>query len=299
MKWSSITLLHLGRFFKRVLEVEIKRKITFKKIHIFSLCFFVILIFSCRQADQTELYILGTVHFSTENVNADSIYNVLLRLRPDVIMMESDSTNFNEDFSFKKTYDENEYNAVIKYQSTFPEVRVRPIGFQGRNAYRKKIGLYPEAIKVFKELNRLADGNQFSRLEQKKWDQFAKIWLQGDSIAKSTLEVINSSYTEQLVADILRFQYDELLQIVNNREEFETNYLVDARDETISLKNYFTKWCQFEYEDRNKRMARNIELVVSKNSGQRMIVLMGFKHKAPILKILKDTDGHYLKEPFQ
>jgi len=42
-------------------------------------------------ADSTEVIVLGTVHFPTPTFNADSLYDTLETLRPDLILFEIDS----------------------------------------------------------------------------------------------------------------------------------------------------------------------------------------------------------------
>ena len=70
-----------------------------------------------NKKQKTELIIIGTTHFPTKQINKDTIYSILESLKPDIILMESDMTNFNSDFTFKNTYDENEWNAIVKYRT--------------------------------------------------------------------------------------------------------------------------------------------------------------------------------------
>ena len=90
---------------------------------------------------KTQLYVIGTVHFPTEKITADTIFNVLLKIMPEVILMEAGSQNFNNDYSFKKTYHENEWNACIKYKTYFPKADFRPYDIEQRNNKRKQLGI--------------------------------------------------------------------------------------------------------------------------------------------------------------
>ena len=55
--------------------------------------FFVAIVLSMGLAAnaQTTLYIVGVVHDPTPNFNADSIVNILTKLKPDLILLEFDS----------------------------------------------------------------------------------------------------------------------------------------------------------------------------------------------------------------
>ncbi|RYG19088.1 MAG: hypothetical protein EOO07_07565, partial [Chitinophagaceae bacterium] len=120
---------------------------------------------------KTELTIIGTVHFPTKQINKDTIYAVLENLKPDLILMESDMTNFNSDFTFKSTYDENEWNAIAKYKSNFKNTLFRPIEFEGRNNYRKEQGIQnPDVVLI--EINDLDSLNKLSEKHKKIWARF-------------------------------------------------------------------------------------------------------------------------------
>ncbi len=138
-----------------------------------------ILLISCnreKNKEHQELVIIGTVHFPTQKINADSILYKLEKVAPSCILMEADSSVFNLDFSFKKTYDENEYNAVLEYKEKYPNTNIRPIEFEGRNEYRKVNGLYSGASSTFKILNEINRANKLTQEEQIIWENFGRYW---------------------------------------------------------------------------------------------------------------------------
>ena len=54
----------------------------------------VLLKFSSCQSPPTEVVLLGTVHQPVENFNADTLYDILVDIEPDVILYEVDSSFF-------------------------------------------------------------------------------------------------------------------------------------------------------------------------------------------------------------
>ena len=54
----------------------------------------------CRVQGQTEVCLVGTKHNPCTYFNSDSVYAILLRVQPDVVLMELDSTFFDKNFRF-------------------------------------------------------------------------------------------------------------------------------------------------------------------------------------------------------
>lgn len=134
------------------------------------LMFIGLLFYSCT-SKKTELVLLGTVHQPIENFTPDSLYNILVKIQPDLILFEVDSSFFTEEFEFNTTWESNENIAVVKYMKNF-EVDVRPYEFTGRNEYRIKIGSRPTDGKAIEMLDSLYKGNQLDSLNQKVYLKF-------------------------------------------------------------------------------------------------------------------------------
>ena len=132
------------------------------------------LLFQSCDEKRTELVLLGTVHQSVENFTSDSLYNILVRIAPDLILFEVDSSFFNTDFKFLKTWNSNENISTIKYMSTH-DVDVRPYDFTGRNEYRIKIGSRPTDGKALKLLDSLYTENLLDSQELKNYEKFLQI----------------------------------------------------------------------------------------------------------------------------
>lgn len=116
------------------------------KLQFLLLCLLTMLL-SCKSQSEShsskiELTIIGSRHNATNEINADSIYNILEKIKPDLILLESGPHEYDSDFTFIKSYEGNEAEAVEKYQRLHSEVNVRPIDITARNEQRKRIGIY-------------------------------------------------------------------------------------------------------------------------------------------------------------
>lgn len=255
---------------------------------------FFITSFTCNAQDKKQkldLIIIGTVHFPTKNINSDTIYKVLENLKPDVVLMESDQTNFNSDFSFKKSYDENEWNAVLKYKSNFKNTLFRPIEFEGRNEYRKLNGIV-NVDDVFNKINVLDSLNILPEKHKKIWKRFVELAIALNDLDNGSLKEINTVSVENLVRERQFYQYQKLKEIVDENDEFAKLKIETPTKETISYRELYKRYCYFE-ELRNRTIIENILKWKTQYPNKKIVILIGFYHKYFLVNELKWKQKQY------
>lgn len=235
----------------------------------------------CKSSDKKslkELSIIGTVHLPTTGVNADSIYHAIKMAKPNVILLERDSTAF--DSSFNPLFDdqENETIAIKRYLKEHPDVLIRPIEFEGRNTYRLETGLFPQANEVYQELNEMARSGRFPNQHQQTWNQFATYWKQLDSLTSTSLKALNTRKSDEILEKAKQMQYTEMKKIVNSIDEFK-KLMIDSKGDSISLRDYFNKWEKFEHYDRNNAMVANTIRTINSLPQQKFILIVGYNHR--------------------
>ena len=248
-----------------------------------------LVLIGCQSGDNElakELSVIGTVHFPTPGVNADSIYQAIKMAEPEVILLERDSTAFDDNFKPLFDDEENETIAIKRYLKEHPDVIIRPIEFEGRNTYRVETGLFPQANEVYQKLNEMARSGRFSDQHQQIWDQFATYWMQMDSLSSESLKALNTKYTDKLVEKAKQIQYTEMKKLVNNSEEFSV-LMLDARGDSISLNDYFNKWEKFEHYDRNNAMVANTIRTMNSLPKQKYVLIVGYHHRYYIKNKIK------------
>lgn len=261
---------------------------TLKKLHVV-ICLVILL--GCNEKRTTQLTILGSVHFPTTGINSDSVYLAIKKVDPQVILMERDSVSFDSDFNRKVEYEENEDQAVSKYLKDNPKTILRPIEYEGRNAYRIKMGLYPQANEVYQKLNELSRSKKFGAEEYLIWTRFAKYWLMLDSLSSTDLKAINTDEADDIVDSAKYYQYTQMKKIVDKRDEF-TEQMLDSKGDSISLREYFGKWEQFEHYDRNNAMVDNIIRTIDNLPNNRFLLSVGYHHRSYIKKALEKKAPH-------
>lgn len=266
-----------------------------KKLSLFcSLLLFI----ACAQQKNLEtgsnLVILGTIHSEAENVTAASIYEVLKNYQPDIILLEVEPNLFEKENVLKTDFDgvsNNEFKATLKYQKEHPNVQLKPAELDGKNNYRRKLGIYAEADFVVSKLNELLENNKLSAKEKRICDDYEKYWYKVDTISKQNLKTINSNKSDFVIDSLMNYQYSKMNEILKNHSEFsKAKILNSTKSDSISYAKYYKKWSDFEGTIRNEGIAKNVVKYQKENPNKKIILLVGFKHRFYVKKYLKNQN---------
>lgn len=249
----------------------------------------VLILFSVKFlfAQQTALYIVGTVHEKSKDCTAKDIYAVLNELQPDVILLEMDSTIYGKWVNKEIKKESNESKASLKYKKANADLEIRPFDMPGSVEY-----LYTnKALEMEMDLE-LDIGKQYM---------------------KGRMSTSNAKlYEEYLDLRDKTFQYKQKLPVINSTE-------VDALVESIEgiqgsfgtmirRNQFLNKYKEFYKElwlfndRRNNTMVENIIDYTQKFEGKRIVVLVGYTHRYFLLKELKKKKEQYafdLKNAFK
>ncbi len=212
--------------------------------------------------------------------------------------MEAGSQNFNNDYSFKKTYDENEWNACIKYRTTFPKTDFRPYDIEQRNEKRRQLGINgnnPASTFIFQKDSL----SELTKIQTGIWRRYTYLSDTLNYYSDKTLKEINCQATDNLVSERQFYQYKKLTEVIDGIKVFSS--IKGSSQDTISLAAYNKRYCNFELE-RNYEMAKNIVEYLTKYNGKKIVVLTGFYHRYAILDLLRFKQMEYgfeLKEFYE
>jgi len=252
-----------------------------------------IVFFSCEK-NSTELILLGTLHSPVKNFNQDSLFSVLNKIKPDVILYEVDSTFFDENFNFKNELNSVEYYAVKKYLSLYKKTIIRPYDFTGRNSYRIEVGSRPVDNYTLKILDSFFKDNQLNKLHAETYDTYKMLNDTLNSIALNGegIKAFNSEYTDSIALLRQLYQYDKLLSLVRQLSVFDSLKHVTPAGKSITYQKGFALAADF-WDKRNKAMSEHILHFTKEFSGKRIVVLNGFFHRYYLNKILKPLESDH------
>lgn len=249
---------------------------------------FIALLFCSCTSKRTELVLLGTVHHPVQNFTPDSLYNILVKVKPDLILFEVDSSFFTKDFDFKKTWGSNENIATVKYMNNF-DVDVRPYEFTGRNEYRIKIGSRPTDSKAFELLDSLYRNNQLDSLNNRIYQNFLEVNDTLNSFAYLGARAFNNPETDKTAEIRQKSHYKELSGIMSEYPIFSDTYYVKSDGDSINYFEGFKRASEF-WDLRNHTMSRNILHFVREYQGKRIIVLNGYFHRYYLNSLIKPKE---------
>lgn len=245
--------------------------------------------FGCGSlSSKQQVLLVGAVHEPTAEVNTDTIYKLLTRFKPDLILIELDSTFFNPDFTFKNLFDGNEITASVRYKMNFPKSQIRPIEFTGREEYRTSIGVFPEITPEFGNIMQsLASENQLTPRHQRIISRLFHYDKIVNDLKSASLRVLNSKKADTSVDSLNYYKYASLKEISETYPQF-TRTMVDSKGDTVSVRENFARYVHFEAYQRNEAMSRNSITYIRNNPGKRIVILVGSAHRPYILRELRE-----------
>ena len=222
---------------------------------------------------QIEVCLVGTKHNPCTYFNSDSVYAILLRVQPDVVLMELDSTFFDKNFRFDlEKYPDllstNENIGAHRYQQE-RGVDLRPFEITGRNEWYREHRYFERQDSMWRDALSLYRADKLSRKNREDMELILQVMNYNDMKFASPRDM-NSSMTMGYLSLREYILYQKLVSIVETEE---------------------SRW----YE-RNEVMAANIRRMAEAYSGKRLLVLVGLEHKPGLLELLKACDGLVLKE---
>lgn len=247
------------------------------RTYIIILAFFA-LCFSESRADSTEVIIVGTVHYETENFNTDSLYNIFVDIEPDLILMESDASYMTEDFMLRPGYEDiaNETRAVTKYLLVSKPL-LRPYDIENRDHFLFNTHRRKTERSFFEELSALYGDGKLSTYASQLTDELLSSMDEAQSMTYSTPFHINKEESKEVIEKINYYDFEAVNEIIKN---------------TPALSSYETYWQEVNdfWLVRNDAMVENIKKYINEFPGSRIIVLCGFSHKPYLLKGLDDMN---------
>lgn len=241
---------------------------------------------------QTEVYILGTVHFETDKIKRDDFYHFLDNISPDIILYESDTKTVRRmlkrtDFfwqcmsAFKKG---NKVESFIahRYLKNHPECKVLPYEWEKRDSYQLRNNLSNRTSELINSVLRLERENRLSRQQSsvvKNYLEVNKAYWQISRNAKQIAD-FNNENTDDLIRERQLYVYKYLPEIAKRREDLE------EFDDFIPI--HMNYW-----DTRNKAMVENILNQIKRYPNKRIVVLTGFSHHYYLMDELKQYQTEF------
>lgn len=246
-------------------------------LSVFTLCFS--LTAGAQNIDaQTKVYVIGTTHQAVNCINSEALEDILNKIRPDVILVEVDSSFLTKDFHFDlEKYPDilsssMENTAVNRYKQK-NQVVLRPFDITGRNEFYRQNDYFAKEDGLFGELLDMKANKDYSEENERLFDlawSIIELYAEAENI---TSDDINSD-VRQKFTELKYATYDTFLNICENEPKLH-KWIDFAR-----LQRDF--WIR-----RNQTMVDNISLFAEEFRGKTIAVIVGFEHKYFIVNKLR------------
>jgi len=231
---------------------------------------------------KTELYIIGTIHNPTDIINSDTLFNILKKIKPDLILVELDSSFFTKDFNFDTIkypdlLSTNENISINKYKQ-FYKTDVRPFDITGRNDFYRKYNFFTTQSKMYSAISKLYDNGKLDSSCAADFELISFTLDLTNKVKYRSLSELNSDVSIKLTKIRQKILYDKTISIVKR---------------TKSLNNWidFAELQKKFWVRRNNKMAANIEYFASEKSYKKIVVFTGVNHLYFILELLKEKQN--------
>lgn len=238
---------------------------------------------------KSQVTVIGNVHYPMDNYNADSLYIIMEKMHPDIILHEIDSSFFTTDFRFKEPSKENEQNASERYFKSHPAVMIRPFEFQGRNEYRRKLGIKQAENSTMNLLDSLYDTGKLSKKQTATVLEYKRLTDLLNTFGYQSAIHFNNPKTDSISRLRQYYQHYEIRKVINQQKEFSKRFVTTTTNEKVSYKEAYNRFCDF-WDLRNKTMAKNILFYSKKYPGKKIIVLTGYYHRYYLLEELNKAN---------
>ncbi len=248
-----------------------------------------IVVFLCsfyRVQGQTEVCLVGTKHNPCAYFNADSVYAILSRVQPDVVLMELDSSFFDNHFRFNlEQYPDllstNEIIGAHRYQQE-QGVDLRPFEITGRNGWYREHRYFERQDSMWRDALSLYRAGKLSRKNREDMELVMQV-MNYNGMKFASPRDMNSSMTMGYLSLREHILYQKLVSVVESEER-------------LNRWHSFVRLWSARWYERNEVMAANIRRTAGVYQGKRLLVLVGLEHKPGLLKLLKECDRLVLRE---
>jgi hypothetical protein len=226
--------------------------------------------------DTTSIVVVGTVHNGTERFTNDSLFNIIKRVHPDLILMELDSSFFTPSMTLKSEFQQItlETSVLTKYMNS-NKVMIRPYEIEGRNKIYQDNKYFEQQKELSKALNQATRHNLIQGESKLLFEAIIRFDDITQAFASDFPNVINS-YSCSVVMDSKQYYANEgMIKIVAS----------------IPSLNQFISFATFKRDFWVKRNETMVKKIIGwKNLLQPKIILIlcGFEHKYYLINSLKN-----------
>lgn len=235
---------------------------------------------SATASPRTEVIVIGTVHEASSFYTADTLADILKRLKPGVVLLEGDPAFFEPKKGLKPQYRRGlEGSAATLYQEA-SGVAPEPFDIEGRDAFYKEIDYFTNQAALLRKLSELHTAGALSPEAMVLYEAVGAFSQVGSHLLSERPEVVNSAASDAAMKQKQHYIFEGIARII---------------ELTPALKDFAAYWDKDRdfWVRRNETMIKNILSRVKTRGEGRIVVLCGFEHRNYLRDgLAKHADAH-------
>jgi hypothetical protein len=249
------------------------------------LMFISTLFFICTTLEtnaQTEIIIIGTAHRESANQKKADLYNILSKVKPDIILFELDSSLMGKDFKFSKQMLSYFEAAVVdSFLTKNPSILLRPFDIEGRNDFFIRTKYFDNEWRMFSKIHHLYKNDSLPA--EYKVIHNASVELSNllTPFSASRFETLNTPEVDAIVKIKMNWYHNNYSRMIRNTDSLKRFIDHFQTDSTFWIK-------------RNNQMARHIIQFAELYKGKKIAVITGHYHRYFLLELLKPLQEKHL-----
>ena len=221
---------------------------------------------------QGKISVLGTVHSATKYITKDTILKVLNKFKPDIILMELDTSLMDKNGSFRVEPAKLSLESIVvkQYKQNHPKVQLAGIDVANRNSHYKSHDTFNKEMIMSNTIDSLFKNN---KLNDTSWFLTSSLKSAGQILNNygylklADINSINCMKTASVRQDLL---YNKQVEMIRNNEQLKPWYI-------------FAKENSEFWDLRNRTMVTNILNFASQYPNKKILILTGYFHKYAIV----------------
>jgi len=226
-----------------------------------------------------EVVVIGTVHSPTPAYSGDSLLAILERLRPAVILVELDSTFFDDSSRLRPEFRAiSMENAAASRYAERTGTPLWPYDVAGRNQEYERHDYFNRQRQMSQAIGRLDGQHGLGPEAQGLLRELDEVSALRDAIGADRPRVINSAAADSTIRLKQRYGYEGLARVIAL-----TPALAEFTD--------FWGWAAAFWDRRNQAMRANIVRAAGRYPGRRIVVICGYEHRYYLRTLLREDDA--------
>ncbi len=226
--------------------------------------------------DTSSIVIVGTVHRATEHYDVQTLCRIIERVKPDLILVELDSSFFTSSMTLKPEYvDVSMENKAVALSLQDHAIPIRPYDIEGRNKIYEQHGFFKLQRDLSAALNSAEKDSLLSNEASLFLDAIVRFDRIGAEFGSERPEVINSQACDAAMESKQYYAGEGMVRII-------TSVPVLARFADIA------RFRRDFWIARNDAMVNNIIASVKTFPGKTALVLCGYEHRYYLREALEE-----------